>query len=140
MPTLRLTPDQEARLIAAGATVRHANPAALIVPAAPILPPAEGCDEDEFRAWIKKIAERHGFTMHHHQYDSRRSSPGWPDDVFAREFGILRVVFIEAKVFGNKPSQKQLDWIRVLDEGERQVARVFYPDQKAEIEELFARK
>lgn len=140
MPTVRLTAEQEAALLANGAVVTNrVNPDAFAIPAATILPPAQGCDEDEFRAWIKTVAERHGFTEHYHTFNSRRSPEGWPDDVFGRDWGILRVVIIEAKVAPRKPTAAQLRWIKILDEGERQVARVFYPDQRAEIEELFRR-
>ena len=47
----------------------------------------------------------------YHVYDSRRSTPGWPDLVLARPPGIL---FAELKLDRGRVSREQTYWIELL--------------------------
>jgi hypothetical protein len=139
MPTARISPEMEAKLIAQGATVRHANPAAFGGAMVDLSSPAEGCSEDEFRAKIIKLAKLCGYE-HYHTHDSRRSAEGFPDDHFGRLWGEQRLVVFEAKVPPRKPTEKQRLWIRIYEGlGPQAVAMVVYPDQWPLIVEILKR-
>ena len=65
--------------------------------------------EREFQTTVLQLAE----TLHwraYHTHDSRRSQPGFPDLVLVRE----RVIFVELKRDGQKPSANQVVWLNDL--------------------------
>jgi len=55
-------------------------------------------------------ARLHGWFAYH-TFDSRRSEPGFPDCVFVRG---ERLIFVELKAAGRKPTAAQEDWLAAL--------------------------
>lgn len=89
-----------------------------------LLPEALPLDvnEKQFQQAVLGLATSEGW-MAYHTFDSRRSSPGFPDLVLVRD----RVVWMELKVHPNKPTADQERWIDGL-KAARQQAYVFYPE------------
>ncbi len=67
------------------------------------LPPVK---ESEFQANVRDLALRLHWLCYH-THDSRRSDPGFPDDVFVRA---PRVVFMELKSEGGQLTPEQVAW------------------------------
>ena len=67
--------------------------------------------ENQFQAAIIELATLQGWLVYH-TYDSRRSTPGFPDLCMVRD----RVLFRELKVGNAEPSDAQDEWINRLDE------------------------
>ncbi len=65
--------------------------------------------EKEFQKDVLELCDWFGWAAYH-TYDSRKSNPGFPDLVLARE----RVLFVELKVSSNKMSDHQLRWMEYL--------------------------
>jgi hypothetical protein len=128
---VRLSPELEAAVLARATKVTTVNAAALGPAPLDTSPPPAGCSEEEFRSRIERLARSLGWE-HYHTRDSRRSPEGFPDDVFGRERGELRLVVVEAKVPPNKPTEKQRMWLRIF-EGAGVPALLVYPDQWAEV-------
>lgn len=73
---------------------------------------ARALTEDGWRSHIRSHAGFAGFPpeLMYHTYDSRRSDPGFPDDVFLHKSG-TRLLFIEAKRQDGKLSAEQVCWL-----------------------------
>jgi hypothetical protein len=68
--------------------------------------------EGAFQAKVIELATRLGWRLYH-TYDSRRSQPGFPDLIGVRGD---RMVAIECKREGQKPTAEQWEWLRALAE------------------------
>ena len=66
--------------------------------------------EKQFQAAVVKLAKLRGWLCYH-TYDSRRSSPGFPDLVLVREGAVL---FCELKSENGKVSEHQQVWLDAL--------------------------
>ena len=78
--------------------------------------------EKQFQDLVNKTAKTLGW-LHYHPYDSRKSTPGFPDLTLVRE----RLLFAELKVGKNKLSQAQRDWRECLERAGQEVY-VWYPE------------
>ena len=65
--------------------------------------------EKQWMAMVTETAQLTGWAVYH-TYDSRRSAPGFPDLVLARE----RVIFAELKTDRGRLSQPQTEWLERL--------------------------
>lgn len=68
--------------------------------------------EEAFRQQVRGIARSFGWMMYH-TYDSRRSDPGFPDEVMVHPKR-LRVLFVEFKNETGKLTQPQWEWLNAL--------------------------
>ena len=66
--------------------------------------------EADFQWWLRKRALEFGW-LYHHNYDSRRSDPGFPDTVMVRGD---RIIFAELKTPKGKLSGPQTTWLEAL--------------------------
>ena len=66
--------------------------------------------ESDFQQAVVDLARLHRWLVYH-TYDSRRSTPGFPDLVLARDG---KLVFAELKSEGNSPSEAQQHWLNEL--------------------------
>ena len=66
--------------------------------------------EAQFQAAVIELATRAGWLTHH-EYDSRRSTPGYPDLVLVRA---PRVLFIELKTQRGRVRPEQRAWLETL--------------------------
>lgn len=67
--------------------------------------------EKDFTTDIRSFAKTVGGWLEYHTYDSRRSTPGFPDLVLVRD---ERLIFAELKVGRGKLSQFQKMWLSEL--------------------------
>lgn len=67
--------------------------------------------EREWQALVVAFAELHGWTIYH-THDSRRSAPGFPDLVMARD---ARLIFAELKTSTGRVSRDQQRWLGLLE-------------------------
>lgn len=119
MPTVRLTAEEEAKLLAMpGVVVRHAKPLA-----EPECPVSDDDAEKKFQAEVAKLAKRNGWKFYH-PYDSRKSEEGFPDCTITRN-GII--IFAELKVLPNKPTAAQLNWLEAFALNPHVITAVWYP-------------
>lgn len=80
--------------------------------------------EAQWQKLIKELAEALGW-MHYHTYDSRRSEPGFPDDVLLHPIQ-RRVIFAELKTDTGRVSSEQKRWLLMLRQS-GQAAYVWRP-------------
>ena len=66
--------------------------------------------EADFQFWLRKRAHEFGW-LYHHNYDSRRSDPGFPDTVMVRGD---RIIFAELKTPKGRISDPQTTWLEAL--------------------------
>ena len=66
--------------------------------------------ETDFQRTVIEMAEINRWLVYH-THDSRRSAPGFPDLVLARDG---KLVFAELKTMGNYPSEAQNTWLTEL--------------------------
>lgn len=69
--------------------------------------------EETLQDHVLRLAGLRGWELAYHTHDSRRSASGFPDLVLASE-SRGRVLYMELKAEGEKPSPAQLGWGRVL--------------------------
>lgn len=67
--------------------------------------------ERELQSQVELLLRMGGWLVYH-TYDSRRSAPGFPDIVALRG---SRILALELKVEGAKPSEAQYEWLRAWD-------------------------
>jgi hypothetical protein len=79
-------------------------------PPARSLPPAEEMSEKAFQAEVIRLATENGW-QHWHQFDSRKSGPGWPDLVIVRPPSAL---FRELKRETEGPTREQVECLDYL--------------------------
>ena len=95
--------------------------------------------EKQLEAAVVQFAELMGW-MSYHAFDSRRSTPGFPDRVFLRP---PRILFVEFKTEKGRVSKDQMRWLDMLSMVEvglgppagRFSVRVWRPSDWADIEE-----
>ena len=85
--------------------------------------------EAEFQQAVVELAELCGWLVYH-TYDSRRSAPGFPDLVLARQNVLL---FWELKVSKGRATPAQRGWLDALKATGANVD-VLYPEDWAAIE------
>lgn len=103
------------------------NPARTIV--------AQALSEGAWQALVIDLAHVHGwFTFH--PYDSRRSTPGWPDLTLIRG---RELVFAELKRFNGKVTPDQAHVIELLEDAGQEV-HVWRPQDEVEVRERLARR
>lgn len=102
---------------------------------------AKAMTEDELQGKVIEAAGRFGY-LHYHPYDSRRSTPGFPDLCMVGK----RLVFSELKDMTNTATLAQQDWLARLGAIEQKsgglvVARLWRPSDwlNGEIEEVLSR-
>lgn len=66
--------------------------------------------EEQFRQAARQVARQLGYRCFH-QYDSRRSDPGWPDEVWLRP---PRLIFAELKAPRGEYTEEQRDTLELL--------------------------
>lgn len=69
--------------------------------------------EEQFRQQIRGLARMCGWSMQYHTHDSRRSDPGWPDEVFHHPKH-RRTIFAELKSDKGRLSAAQHKWLEAL--------------------------
>ncbi|MFD3926486.1 VRR-NUC domain-containing protein [Streptomyces sp. NPDC058614] len=74
---------------------------------------AVGADEEQWRRQVREIATRYGWTLQYHTADSRRSDPGWPDEVFGHP-AQQRTLFVEFKTDTGRIRPAQRVWLAHL--------------------------
>ena len=95
---MNLSPELTARCLAlAGVSVP--TPAPVVV------------TEKEFQAQVEREAVNRGWLAYH-VYLSKKSRPGFPDCVFARD---KRIILVELKAEDGKLSPEQEEWKAVLE-------------------------
>lgn len=82
---------------------------------------AVGVDEEQWRRQVREIATRYGWTLQYHTADSRRSDPGWPDEVFGHP-AQQRTLFVEFKTDAGRIRPAQRVWLAHLASGGFEVA------------------
>jgi hypothetical protein len=87
--------------------------------------------EKEFQRQVVQLARLLGW-MAYHTYDSRRSTPGFPDLVLVKP---PKVIFAELKVGRRRPTVPQLVWLQSLASSGQDV-RLWRPTDWPEIERL----
>lgn len=71
----------------------------------------DSVDEKQFQADVILFAKLRGWR-HHHHYDARKSTAGWPDLVLVRN---ARALFVELKTNTGEVTPEQRDWIDDLN-------------------------
>ncbi|MDX3749574.1 VRR-NUC domain-containing protein [Streptomyces sp. AK08-02] len=74
---------------------------------------AVGADEEQWRRQVREVATRYGWTLQYHTADSRRSDPGWPDEVFGH-LTQQRTLFVEFKTDTGRIRPAQRVWLAHL--------------------------
>ncbi|WP_344395399.1 VRR-NUC domain-containing protein [Streptomyces vastus] len=74
---------------------------------------AAGAGEEQWRRQVREIAARYGWRLQYHTADSRRSDPGWPDEVFGH-LGQRRTLFVEFKTDTGRIRPAQREWLAHL--------------------------
>jgi hypothetical protein len=82
---------------------------------------ATGTSEEEWRHQVRGIATRYGWRLQYHTADSRRSDPGWPDEVFGH-LGQRRTLFVEFKTDSGRIRPAQREWLAHLADSGCEVA------------------
>lgn len=83
--------------------------------------PVTGTDEERWRRQVREIATRYGWRLQYHTADSRRSDPGWPDEVFGH-VGQRRTLFVEFKTDTGRIRPAQRTWLAHLADSGFEVA------------------
>lgn len=66
--------------------------------------------EETFRGQLRKHAASVGYRCYH-TYISKGSDPGFPDEIFLREFPTPQMIVVECKRVGKYPTPVQCEWI-----------------------------
>ncbi|MFI1563898.1 VRR-NUC domain-containing protein [Streptomyces sp. NPDC020490] len=82
---------------------------------------AAGASEEQWRRQVRDIATRYGWRLQYHTADSRRSDPGWPDEVFGH-VGQRRTLFVEFKTDTGRIRPAQREWLSHLADSGFEVA------------------
>ena len=98
---------------------------------------ARATKESAFRQQIRAVAMTCGW-LHYHTWDSRRSEPGFPDDVLVHPESDV-VYMVELKRVGGQPTPEQALWLERLD-GKRIDCRLWTPADWDEIETILVRR
>jgi hypothetical protein len=95
-----------------------------------------GIRESAFRDAVIEYAQRRGWKVMW-TWHSKHSPAGWPDLFMVRA---SHAVAAELKIWPNKPTSAQLEWLAALEGIRGAVVKVYvwYPDDWAEIEEVLA--
>jgi len=88
--------------------------------------------EKEFQNQLRTYARLKGW-LYYHPYDSRKSDPGFPDTVLARDD---RTIFAELKKVGGRLSSYQRLWTNTLKENPALEVYIWYPSDWDKIEEI----
>lgn len=83
--------------------------------------PPTGMSEEQWRRKVREIAGRYGWRLQYHTTDSRRSDPGWPDEVFGH-LGQRRTIFVEFKTDSGRLRPAQREWLAHLADSGFEVA------------------
>jgi hypothetical protein len=83
--------------------------------------------EDTVQAQIVEAAQRAGFTLIYHTWNSQHSAAGFPDLVMLHRSG--RMVVVECKREGKEPTAAQWDWLRGF-EALTDVCRLYCGEQQ----------
>jgi hypothetical protein len=89
--------------------------------------------ERSFQTAVIQLARLQGFRVYH-THDSRKSEPGFPDLVLARE----RIVFVELKAQKTRITDEQLDWQQALNEAGAEI-HFWRPSDWPVIERILSR-
>jgi hypothetical protein len=92
--------------------------------------------EKAFMGQVLELADLHGW-LSYHSYDSRRSTPGFPDLVMVRN---KTLIFAELKTAKGKPSKEQTKWLEALSQVETVSSHIWKPSNWQEIEGVLRRK
>ena len=91
--------------------------------------------EDQFRQRVREYAALMGWGLQHHNSDSRRADPGWPDDVFCRP---PRLLIVEFKSQRGRLREAQREWLVALDACGVEVA-LWRPSDWPEVQQVMGR-
>ena len=92
--------------------------------------------ERDFQEWLRQLARMFGWR-YYHTHRSDHSAAGFPDVVMVRG---PRLIFAELKVGKGTLSDGQREWMEALRRVEGAETYLWYPNQRAEIEEILASK
>lgn len=82
---------------------------------------AVDASEEQWRRQVREIAIRYGWTLQYHTADSRRSDPGWPDEVIGHPVQ-QRTLFVEFKTDTGRIRPAQRVWLAHLADSGLEVA------------------
>jgi len=102
--------------------------------AAPVRP-ASYSDEKAWQADIVDTATRLGWQLRYHTFDSRRSTPGFPDLVLCRA---PRLIFAELKSDNGRVTPDQWQWIDELGSCGPPEAYVWRPEIRDTVDRILA--
>jgi hypothetical protein len=91
--------------------------------------------EKEFEQQFVQLAAMLSYKLYH-TANSMKSQKGFPDWVAASETR-KRTVFVELKVWPNKPTPEQLEWNRVL-RAAGQLAFIWFPEDLDEMRRVLS--
>lgn len=94
--------------------------------------------EEDWRQVVRELALWGGWTLLYHTHDSRRSDPGWPDDVYGHPVQ-RRVVFAELKRETGIVSAAQRRWLLLLSAAGHETA-LWYPYDLEEVRAVLGRQ
>ncbi len=90
--------------------------------------------EKDFQAQVLEVAKLNGWLIYH-TYDSRRSSPGFPDLVLVKP---PLVVFAEIKSDAGKVTPAQDGWLGALSGCSEKITGVWRPSDWDEIVDVLS--
>ena len=90
--------------------------------------------EKEFLQQIRDLARAYGW-LEYHPYDSRKSTPGFPDLTMVRDG---RLIFAELKVGSKGLTEPQIQWIAELDEVKGCEVYIWRPEDYEKIKEVLS--
>lgn len=93
--------------------------------------PGVRLSEKQFQSQVVEFARLHGWLVYH-TYDSRRSTPGFPDLVMIRDIVLL---VAELKVGTNTPTAEQHRWLSAYSRAGA-LAYVWRPENWSDIESI----
>ncbi len=94
--------------------------------------------EKDFQRQVVGLARLHGWLVFH-DYDSRRSAPGFPDLVMVRH-NASKPLFVELKTKTGKLSDAQTEWGLKLESCPGADYRVWRPEDMEEIVKTLAKR
>jgi hypothetical protein len=94
-------------------------------------------DEKGWQADVMATAERCGWQLRYHTFDSRRSTAGFPDLVLVRA---PRVIFAELKRNDQRPTAEQWRWINELGDCDGVEAYIWCPDDRATVDRILSQR
>lgn len=94
--------------------------------------------EEAFRQQVRQIARYNGWRLQYHTHDSRRSDPGFPDEVLAHP-AKNRIIIVELKAEKGRLTEPQKQWINMFKNAGYEAA-VWRPSDMPIIERVLGKE